>query len=219
MILANPPFKGSLDESRRAPVADRQGEDEEDRAALRGAHPADAEAGRPGGVHRAGRRALRLVEGPRGAARACSSRRTSSRPSSRCRPACSSPTPACPTAILVFTKGGKTDHVLFYKMESDGFTLDDKRDKIGDGLGDLPDIRKQWFAREKAKKNDRKAKHFFVPVKEIEENKYDLSISRYRETEYEEANTSRRWRSCAAPARWTTRFGGTWMNWRPCFDD
>ena len=45
----------------------------------------------------------------------------------------------------------------------------------------------KWFAREKAKKNDRKAKHFFVPVKEIRDNKYDLSINRYRETEYEEA--------------------------------
>ena len=90
------------------------------------------------------------------------------------------------TAILIFTKGGKTDRVWFYKMESDGFSLDDKREKIGDGLGDLPDIREKWFAREKAKKNDRKAKHFFVPVKEIRDNKYDLSISRYRETEYEE---------------------------------
>lgn len=91
------------------------------------------------------------------------------------------------TAILIFTKGGKTERVWFYKMESDGFSLDDKRDKIGDGTGDLPDIRAKWFAREKAKKNDRKAKHFFVPVKEIQGNKYDLSISRYRETEYEEA--------------------------------
>ena len=91
------------------------------------------------------------------------------------------------TAILIFTKGGKTERVWFYKMESDGFSLDDKRDKIGDGLGDLPDIREKWFAREKAKKNDRKAKHFFVPVKDIRDNKYDLSISRYRETEYEEA--------------------------------
>src|SRR5450759_3058570 len=72
-------------------------------------------------------------------------------------------------------------------MESDGYSLDDKREKIGDGLGDLPDIREKWLAREKAKKNDRKAKHFFVPVKEIRENKYDLSISRYRETVYDEA--------------------------------
>lgn len=91
------------------------------------------------------------------------------------------------TAILIFVKGGKTDRVWFYKMESDGFSLDDKRDRIGDGLGDLPDIRTQWFAREKAKTNDRKAKHFFVPLKEIEANKFDLSIGRYRESDYEEA--------------------------------
>jgi type I restriction enzyme M protein len=93
------------------------------------------------------------------------------------------------TAILIFTKGGRTERVWFYKMESDGYSLDDKREKIGGGLGDLPDIREKWFARERAKKNDRKAKHFFVPVKEIRENKYDLSISRYREAEYEEAQS------------------------------
>lgn len=91
------------------------------------------------------------------------------------------------TAIVIFTKGGKTDRVWFYKMESDGYSLDDKREKIGDGTGDLPDILEKWFAREKAKKNDRKAKHFFVPVQQIQDNKYDLSINRYRETEYEEA--------------------------------
>jgi type I restriction enzyme M protein len=91
------------------------------------------------------------------------------------------------TAILIFTKGGRTDRVWFYKMESDGFSLDDKRDKIGDGFGDLPDIRKQWIAREKVKTNDRKAKHFFVPLKEIESNKFDLSIGRYRESDYAEA--------------------------------
>jgi type I restriction enzyme M protein len=91
------------------------------------------------------------------------------------------------TAILIFTKGGRTERVWLYKMESDGFSLDDKRDKIGDGTGDLPDIREKWFAREKAKKNNRKAKYFFVPVKEIRDNKYDFGISRYQETSYEEA--------------------------------
>jgi type I restriction enzyme M protein len=91
------------------------------------------------------------------------------------------------TAVLIFTKGGKTERVWFYKMESDGYSLDDKREKIGDGLGDLPDIRERWFARDKVKNNDRKAKHFFVPAKELQDNKYDLSISRYRETEHEEA--------------------------------
>ena len=72
-------------------------------------------------------------------------------------------------------------------MESDGFSLDDKREQIGDGLGDLPEIRKQWFAREKARKNDRTAKHFFVPLEEIEANKFDLTIGRYRQTQYDEA--------------------------------
>lgn len=91
------------------------------------------------------------------------------------------------TAILVFTKGGKTERVWFYKMESDGYSLDDKRERIGDGTGDLPDIREKWFEREKAKKSDRKAKHFIVSVKDIRDTKYELSISRYRETEYEEA--------------------------------
>lgn len=91
------------------------------------------------------------------------------------------------TAIVIFTKGGKTDRVWFYKMESDGYSLDDKREQIGDGTGDLPDIREKWLAREKAKKNDRKAKNFFVPVKDIRDNKFDLSINRYRETDYEEA--------------------------------
>ena len=78
---------------------------------------------------------------------------------------------------LIFTKGGKTDRVWFYKMESDGFGLDDKREKIGDGTGDLPDIREKWLAREKAKKNDRKAKHFFVPVKEIQGNQATVTFT------------------------------------------
>ena len=62
-----------------------------------------------------------------------------------------------------------------------------KREQIGDDTGDLPNICQKWFAREKTKKNDRKAKHFFVPVKEIGRTRTDLSLSRYRETEYEEA--------------------------------
>ncbi|MCP4652096.1 MAG: N-6 DNA methylase, partial [Candidatus Omnitrophica bacterium] len=89
------------------------------------------------------------------------------------------------TAILIFVKGGVTEKVWFYDMESDGYTLDDKRDKIK-GYGDLPDIVAQWKKRHKKKKNDRKAKCFFVPVEEIIENKYDLSINRYKEIVYEE---------------------------------
>ena len=109
---------------------------------------------------------------------------------------------------------GKTDRVWYYKMESDGFSLDDKREKIGDGLGDLPDIRKQWFAREKARKNDRKAKHFFVPIEEIEANKFDLSIGRYRETEHEEAQYEPPLVIMQRLRRWMTRSNARWMNWR-----
>src|SRR3989339_1468030 len=90
------------------------------------------------------------------------------------------------TAVLVFTKGEPTQKVWFYDMQSDGFTLDDKRTKI-DGKGDIPDIIKQFKAREKEKFENRKENCFFVPIKEIEENDYDLSISKYKEVEYEEA--------------------------------
>ena len=88
-------------------------------------------------------------------------------------------------AILMFVKGGKTGKVWFYDMESDGYSLDDKRTKLA-GYGNLQDIVKQWHNRHKQEENDRQSKHFFVPVEEIVENGYDLSISRYKEIPYEE---------------------------------
>ena len=93
-------------------------------------------------------------------------------------------------AILIFTKGGKTKKVWFYDMKSDGYSLDDKRTKLP-GYGDLQDIIKQWKERKKQEKNDRKAKHFFVPVDEIKENGYDLSINLYKEIVYEEIEYER----------------------------
>ena len=89
------------------------------------------------------------------------------------------------TAVLIFVKGGKTGKVWFYDMEADGYSLDDKRTFI-DGKGDIPDIIEQFRARREADLTDRKAKCFFVPTAEIRENNYDLSISRYKEIEYEE---------------------------------
>ena len=70
-------------------------------------------------------------------------------------------------------------------MASDGYSLDDKRTFI-DGKGDIPDIFEKFKKRGKEKFDDRKAKCFFVPLKEIKENDYDLSISKYKEIEYEE---------------------------------
>lgn len=88
------------------------------------------------------------------------------------------------TAIIVFTKGGRTDNVFFYDVEADGFSLDDKRETVE--ANDLPDMLKRWQHRDPKKETDRTRKHFFVPAGDIRENKYDLSINRYKETVYEE---------------------------------
>jgi len=89
------------------------------------------------------------------------------------------------TAILIFTKGGETNNVWFYDMQADGYSLDDKRNKIAES--DLPDIVEKYHQRTSAKSaGDRKQKHFSVPKKEIVENKYDLNLSTYKEEVYEE---------------------------------
>jgi type I restriction enzyme M protein len=117
------------------------------------------------------------------------------------------------TAVLVFQKGGTTDNVWFYDMEADGFSLDDKRQKVAEN--DIPDIVAKWKTRgdfglrnaevgltkiaaepqgkyKAGKENDipqssiRTSKSFLVPTDEIRANKYDLSISRYKEIEHKE---------------------------------
>ncbi|OFX20376.1 MAG: DNA methyltransferase [Bacteroidetes bacterium GWA2_31_9] len=95
------------------------------------------------------------------------------------------------TAILVFTKGGETNNVWFYEMQGDGYSLDDKRNPyLGtDGKRDFGDLHLIIDAFRKGnskKESDRSLKHFFVPKKEIEENDYDLSLSKYKEEVYEE---------------------------------
>lgn len=88
------------------------------------------------------------------------------------------------TAILIFTKGGRTDNVFFYSVENDGYSLDDKRDKIE--ANDLPDVIVRWKKRNVKKDTDRKSKCFQVPLSEIKANNYDLSFGRYREMVHEE---------------------------------
>ncbi|WP_193187401.1 type I restriction-modification system subunit M [Nisaea sediminum] len=89
------------------------------------------------------------------------------------------------TAILVFTKGGRTDRVWFYEVEADGLSLDDKRNKVN--ANDLPDALDRWRERNAANvdHNDRTKKGFWVPVGEIREKKFDLSVSRYKEVVHE----------------------------------
>lgn len=89
------------------------------------------------------------------------------------------------TALLIFTKGGTTENVWFYDMESDGYTLDDKRTKR-EGYGDLQDIVHQFKSRNAEIEYDRKGKFFFVPIAKIVEENYDLSFSKYGEDNFEE---------------------------------
>lgn len=100
------------------------------------------------------------------------------------------------TAILLFTKvwGPKekvdkpaTEKVWFYQMAADGYSLDDKRSKQ-EGYGDLQDIVEKYHARDVLKESDRTAKYFSVPRSEIEAESYDLSLSRYKEDVFEEVH-------------------------------
>lgn len=95
------------------------------------------------------------------------------------------------TAILIFTKGGSTEQVWFYDMQSDGRSLDDKRAELinadgGRNFGDLHKIVSAYQDKNPKKENDRKQQYFFVPKTEIVENSYDLSLSKYKEEVYEE---------------------------------
>ena len=90
------------------------------------------------------------------------------------------------TAILLFrkTNSGGTDQVWFYDMQADGYSLDDKR-LPQPGKSDLPDILARWQTRDSEKARERTDQSFLVPKAEIAENDYDLSINRYKEIEYE----------------------------------
>jgi type I restriction enzyme M protein len=88
------------------------------------------------------------------------------------------------TAILVFTKTehGGTDNVWFYDMTADGFSLDDKRTPINEN--DIPDIVERFHHREQEVERKRTEKSFMVSKQEIVDNGYDLSINKYKEVEY-----------------------------------
>mgnify|MGYP000568328153 CR=1 FL=1 len=116
------------------------------------------------------------------------------------------------TAILFFTKGGSTENVWFYDLKADGRSLDDKRNALleDNKLGampeialseeeheknNLPDCLEQWRAfqklsltqdKGKGDYTDRTQQAFIVPASKIAANKYDLSINRYKEVVYEE---------------------------------
>ena len=88
------------------------------------------------------------------------------------------------TAILIFTKTGHggTDKVWSYAMKADGFSLDDKRSPIEQN--DIPDIVARFRNLAAEENRERTEQSFFVPKEEIVNNDYDLSINKYKKTEY-----------------------------------
>lgn len=95
------------------------------------------------------------------------------------------------TAVLIFTKtnSGGTDKVWFYDMKADGYSLDDKRQKLNQDKheeNNLPDIIERYKNLEEEEKRSRKDQSFLVPIDEIREKEYDLSVNRYKEVTYDE---------------------------------
>ena len=88
------------------------------------------------------------------------------------------------TAILIFTKTehGGTDNVWFYDMHADGYSLDDKRSPVEEN--DIPDIIDRFKHLDKEMERKRTEQSFMVPKQEIVDNAYDLSINKYKEIEY-----------------------------------
>ena len=90
------------------------------------------------------------------------------------------------TAVLLFTKtnSGGTDHVWFYDMKADGFSLDDKRTPLDSSKhesNNLLDIQARWSKREEETERKRTEQSFLIPKSEIAGKNYDLSINRYKE--------------------------------------
>lgn len=90
------------------------------------------------------------------------------------------------TAVIFFEKTGMggTEDVWFYDMTADGYSLDDKRQPVE--ANDIPDIIARWNDIQGERGRKRTDKSFMVPKSEIVENNYDLSINRYKEIVYEE---------------------------------
>lgn len=90
------------------------------------------------------------------------------------------------TAILIFTKtnSGGTDNVWFYDVKADGYSLDDKRSPIKDN--DIPDIIARYHNRQNEQTLNRTGQSFLVPLVEIEQNNWDISINRFKEIVYEQ---------------------------------
>ena len=182
IILANPPFKGSLDEQDVAPDILRTVKTKKTELLFIGLILRMLKVG--------GRSATIVPDGVLfGSSKAHVQLRQDLIENNQLEAVISLPSgvfkpyAAVSTAIIIFAKGGKTEKVFFYDVQSDGFTLDDKRAKIEDGKGDLPDLQAkylQWCGGQ-GDFRDRTAKAFEVSVNDMRAQSYDLSINRYKQ--------------------------------------
>ena len=124
------------------------------------------------------------------------------------------------TAILLFTKtnSGGTDDVWFYDMQADGYSLDDKRTPQPDN-SDLTDILARWRNREAERKRARTDQSFLVPKAEIAGNDYDLSINRYKDAKYEVMEYDPPKVIMARLAKLETRLRRDVRSWRESWDE
>ncbi len=133
--------------------------------------------------HRAGRRALRFVQRPRRSTQTLVEENQLDAviklPAGVFKPYA-----GVSTAILIFTKGGKTNDVWFYDVQADGYSLDDKRDPVTEN--DLPDVRVRWSKRNPKEGHRPQRKGILRPKSDIVEQSYDLSLNRYKEIVHEE---------------------------------
>lgn len=183
LILANPPFKGSLDNDAVAPSLTKVTKTKKTELLFLALFLRMLDAG--------GRCACIVPEGVLfGTSKAHTDLRKELVDNNQLRAVIAMPSgvfkpyAGVSTAVLIFTKTGTggTDKVWFYDMHADGFSLDDKRDVVKEN--DIQDIIARFKHPSEETLRKRTDQSFFVPAKEIRENGYDLSIRRYKEAEY-----------------------------------
>ena len=185
LVLANPPFKGSLDDDIVSPSLLSQVKTKKTELLFLALFIRILRVG--------GRCAAIVPDGVLfGSSKAHKSLRTALVEDNRLEAVISMPSgvfkpyAGVSTAIIIFTKTGHggTDNVWFYDMQADGFSLDDKRSAIEEN--DIPDIIARFRNLEGEKDRKRTDRSFLVPKDEIAGNDYDLSINKYKQTVYQE---------------------------------
>lgn len=180
LILANPPFKGSIDESTIAPSLAKLCDTKKTELLFLALFVRSLQIG--------GRCACIVPDGVLfGSSNAHKSIRKEIVENNKLEAIISMPSgvfqpyAGVSTAVMIFTKTttGGTDKVWFYDMTADGFSLDAKRTKVAEN--DIPDIIERYNNLDKEVDRARTDKSFFVTKEEIASNDYDLSINKYKE--------------------------------------